>query len=321
MLRIALKFLRTWRKVRIMNSRRYGTKYLKRPIAKLAQMAIEVSKLGLQSPAMRAQSGVAPLAQVLDEYVEVAPASQNALDIFKGEWSSQLPESRKELKAGTVTLFDDARITWAAEQLGGFRGQRVIELGPLEGGHTYMVESLGAETILAIEANKRAYLKCLIVKELLGLQRSHFALGDFVAFLRQNKTTFDVCLASGVLYHMQNPCELIHLIAKTSKKVVLWTHFYDENIVEAKDALASKFSGSIRENYNGFAHILHKYSYGDALRWAGFCGGSIAYSYWMSREDILACLRYFGFQDIKIGFEDMHHPNGPSFCIVAHRGD
>jgi len=259
------------------------------------------------------------LNNVLDEYVQGAPSDQNALDIFKGEWSSQLPGAWKELKAGTITLFDDARIVWAADQLGGFRGQRIIELGPLEAGHSYMLESLGAESILAIEANKRAYLKCLIAKEILGLHRSRFVLGDFVSFLRENDTRFDVCLASGVLYHMQNPCELIHLISKTSKKVVLWTHFYDAKVIQSKNNLAAKFASAIRLNYNGFDHVLYKYIYGDTLNWGGFCGGSHYCSYWMSREDILACLRFFGFQDLTIGFEDPDHQNGPCFSVVGRR--
>jgi hypothetical protein len=257
---------------------------------------------------------------ILDEYVKRAPSDQNALDIFKDEWSSQLPGAWKELKAGTVPLFEDARILWAAEQLGGFKGQTVIELGPLEGGHTYMLESLGAESILAVEASKRAYLKCLIVKEILNLHRSRFVLGDFVSFLRESETCFDVCLASGVLYHMQNPSALIHLIAKASKKIVLWTHFYDKKAIEAQDHLRCKFSGSVRSSYHGFEHVLHKYSYGGALNWAGFCGGGHSYSYWMSREDILGCLRFFGFSDLRIGFEEANHPNGPCFCIVALRG-
>jgi hypothetical protein len=59
----------------------------------------------------------------VENYVQVFPSDQNALDIFKGEWSSQLPGAWKELKAGTVPLFEDAGIVWAAEQLGGFSGQ------------------------------------------------------------------------------------------------------------------------------------------------------------------------------------------------------
>ena len=258
---------------------------------------------------------------ILDEYVQTAPTDQNALDIFKGEWSSHLPGCWKDLDAGAISLFDDARIVWAAEQLGGFDGQRILELGPLEAGHTYMLESMGAESILAIEANTRAYLKCLIVKEILGLNRSRFLLGDFISFLRQNETPFDVCLASGVLYHMQNPCELIQLISLTSKKIILWTHYYDQKLIEAKGRVAEKFSSHLGKNHNGFGHTVYKYSYGDALDWSGFCGGGISYSYWMSRDDILACLRFFGFQDLRIGFEDPDHQNGPSFCVIGIRGE
>jgi hypothetical protein len=271
---------------------------------------------GAQGESTKASDGTG---NVLDEYVHGPPSDQNALNIFKGQWSSQLPGAWKELNAGTVPLFEDGRILWAAEQLGGFRGQRVVELGPLEAGHTYMLESLGAESVLAIEANKRAYLKCLIVKEILGLSRSRFLLGDFVSFLRENEAPFDVCIASGVLYHMQNPCELIHLISKASKKVVLWTHFYDKALIQTKDIVRGKFSGSIRKTYNGFDHVLYKYTYGDALDWTGFCGGSSSYSYWMSREDILACLHFFGFQNLRIGFEDPEHVNGPCFALVACR--
>lgn len=257
--------------------------------------------------------------EILSEYIEGMPSDQDALDIFEGEWSSELPGPWKKLRAGSIPLFEDPRIDWAAEQLGGFRGQRVIELGPLEAGHTYMLESMGAESVLAIEGNRRAYLKCLIVKEVLNLKCSRFLLGDFVSFLRENNTSFDVCLASGVLYHMHRPAELIHLISRASNKVILWTHYYDKTIIENNATLAPKFSGSVRQNYNGFNHFLHEYLYKEALDWGGFCGGSHSYSYWMSRDDILASLRFFGFQDLRIGFEQPNHPNGPSFCVVGVR--
>jgi hypothetical protein len=263
--------------------------------------------------------GVKGMMNILDEYVMDFPSDQNVLDIFKGEWSSELPGAWKALRAGTIPLFEDPRVVWAAEQLGGFKGQRVVELGPLEAGHTYMLESLGAESILAIESNKRAYLKCLIVKEILNLKRSRFLLGDFVSFLRENNTPFDVCLASGVLYHMLNPAELIDLVSRASRKVILWTHYYDKTIIGNHASLRHKFSGPAEQNHNGFGHVLYKYFYKEALGWGGFCGGSSSYSYWMSRDDILACLRFFGFQDLRTGLEQPDHPNGPSFMVVGLR--
>jgi hypothetical protein len=254
-----------------------------------------------------------------ESFVGLIPADQNALDIFKGEWSSRLPDQWKELNAGTIPLFEDSRILWAADQLGGFRGKRILELGPLEAGHTYMLERLGADAVTAVEANQRAYLKCLIVKEILNLKHSRFMLGDCVAFLRQHQTVFDVCLASGLLYHMSEPSELIYLMSKTTNKLFLWTHFYDEKVIRSKPNLARRFSGSMERRYQGFDHVLHRYDYGAGRHRAGFCGGVNPYSHWMSREDLLACLRFFGFQDVRIAFDDPNHPNGPSFCVAALR--
>lgn len=223
------------------------------------------------------------------------------------------------LQAGSASLFEDARIEWCAAQLDGFEGKSVLELGPLEAGHTYMLECLGAASILSIEANTRAYLKCLIVKELLNLRRSRFLCGDFLEYLRTTQTKFDVCIASGVLYHMLNPVELIALAAKASDQLFIWTHYYDHAIISNNSNLAYKVSGSVLADYGGFQHKIYRQEYKAALDWQGFCGGSEVFSHWLSRDDILACLRYFGFKDIQTNFEHVDHPNGPSFALTAVR--
>jgi hypothetical protein len=253
---------------------------------------------------------------ILDQYVTVKPSAQAALDIFRGEWSSMLPPEAG-LEAGQAALFEDQRIIWAERLLGGFGGYKVLELGPLEGGHTYMLEKRGAESILAIEANTRAFLKCLVVKEVLRLTRSRFLLGDFVAYLRDNEERYDLCLASGVLYHMQNPVELIHLISKTSDRILLWTHYYEREFIASNPSLSKKFPESVRSQYRGFTHTLQKYTYQDALNWTGFCGGSAPYSFWMTKAELLECLRYFGFHNLRIEFDTLDHPNGPAFCVLG----
>ncbi|WP_228042676.1 MULTISPECIES: hypothetical protein [unclassified Tychonema] len=82
--------------------------------------------------------------EIIDYYVKSAPSVQNALDIFQGEWASKLPGDLSLLNAGQSGLFDDARITWAVEQLGEIKGKNILELGPLEAGHTYMLEITGS---------------------------------------------------------------------------------------------------------------------------------------------------------------------------------
>ncbi|CAN5852206.1 hypothetical protein BH23PLA1_BH23PLA1_02340 [soil metagenome] len=259
-------------------------------------------------------------ADVLDHYLAVAPGPQNALDLFKGEWSSKMPAPLDHLEAGNAQLFEDARITWFEQQVGGFEGKSVLELGPLEGGHTYMLEQRGAESILAVESNTRAFMKCLIAKELLGMTRARFICGDFLEFLREPGPQFDLCVASGVLYHMREPAELIALLARRcSEHVLLWTHYYDEDLIVGDPAHAHKFVAREEVEFEGFSHVLHRHEYRAAVDWGGFCGGPALYCHWMTRPDILGCLEHFGFGDLRIQFDNPQHQNGPAFAIAARR--
>lgn len=274
---------------------------------------------GIDRQADPARAAPQPRSATLDYYVTTAPSPQNALDLFRGEWSSALPPPYADLQAGPLGLFADARIAWALEQLGGVEGRSVLELGPLEGGHSYMLERAGAAEVIAIEANSRAFLKCLVVKELLGLSRARFLCGDFVEYLRGAPRRFDLIVASGVLYHMRNPAELIELMARASDRVLVWTHYYDEAIIRASPALAPKFPSRAPAEHAGFAHTLYRQEYQVALEWSGFCGGSAEHSAWMARDELFACVRHFGLSELRVAFEAPDHPNGPSLAFIATR--
>ena len=176
-----------------------------------------------------------------------APSDQNALDLFAGEWSSRMPLDRADLKAGETPLFDDPRIKWADDKLtslglvGGMRDRDVLELGPLEGGHSFLLDRLGAKSVTAVEANSRAYLKCLLAKETLGMPRVRFLLGDCLEYLRAPGPRFDAAVACGILYHLTNPVELIELLAKRCDALFLWTVYFDPEFV-AKNPVPARSS-------------------------------------------------------------------------------
>jgi hypothetical protein len=260
-----------------------------------------------------------PPPTILDSYCTGAPDPQSTLDIFRGEWLSKLPGDWARYRAGAIPLFEDVRVAWGLGQLGGVAGQSILELGPLEGGHSWMLEQAGAASVTAIEANARAYLKCLVAKELLGLTRTKFLYGDCVEHLRQTPPPYDFVLASGVLYHMKDPAELIGLVARVTDRVLLWTHYYDERFIRATPHLAPRFPGSMESEYQGFRHTLYRQEYAESLTTAVFCGGGASYSHWMSRGDILDCLRYFGFDDLAIAHEMPEFANGPCFMVAARR--
>jgi hypothetical protein len=244
---------------------------------------------------------------ILDKYIMAMPSDQNALDIFKDEWFSKLPDPN--LKAGTLLLFDDPRLKWFLDQLGEVENKSALELGPLEAGHTYILEHAGAASILSIEASTRAYLKCLIIKEALQLKRARFLCGNFVEYLRNSKQEFDFCVASGVLYHMTNPIELIALLSRVTGYLYLWTHYCDP---ESTDYLSSS-----EADHEGFHHTLYRKPYGETVSTTSFCGGGNPYSNWLTEEDLFNGLKFFGFKEIRIGFDHRDHQHGPSMAIYA----
>lgn len=203
--------------------------------------------------------------------------------------------------------------------IGGFSGLNILELGPLEGGHSTMLEQAGANSVVAVEANTRAFLKCLCVKELFQLKRTRFLLGDFVEYLEGNTAHYDLVLASGVFYHMMNPVRLLELIGKATDRIMIWTHYYDDSIIRANPVLTRKFGKPRTEVRAGVNLTLVDQAYGDSLKWMGFCGGSSVGSVWLTRSSILDYLRYLGFEKIDIAYEHPTHQNGPAFAVCARR--
>ena len=256
-----------------------------------------------------------------DAFCRALPSAQTAVDIFAGQWSSRLPPPFEALTGGTALLFEDDRITWGDARFGGVKGMRVLELGPLEGGHTFMLDRLGASEVTAIEANQQAYLRCLVAKELLGIPSASFLCGDFMAYLRdavERGARWDLCLASGVLYHQQDPVTLLELATQVSDRLFVWTHYYDTDVIDRRQEIAAKFATASENSTSGFRHTLYRYEYGEALDWQGFCGGLASWTTWMNKSDIVGALEHFGFEVVGT-LDDPDHPNGPAFCFAARR--
>jgi hypothetical protein len=259
-----------------------------------------------------------PVSPNVASFVTTRPSPQNAVDAVPDAWASRFPAPFEQVRAGDAELFEDPRVAWGFDRLGGVAGRTVLELGPLEGAHSYMAHSAGARSVTAVEANPKAFLKCLVVKELFELDRCSFLCGDALEFLSQEGEEFDLCIASGILYHMVDPVRLIELISRRSRRLIMWTHFYDDHAL-ANRRLSRRLSPARVVEHPGFSHRVHRHRYGFDTRLSGFCGGTAPYSHWLPRDELLRALAHFGWQDIEIGFEEMSHPNGPALALVATR--
>ena len=251
---------------------------------------------------------------ILDQYVKDMPSDQSSVDLFDGEWASKLPLN---VQSGAAGLFEDFRIELINDRIGGFKGKAVLELGPLEGGHTHMMLNYGASNVLAIEANTRSFVKCLIAQNLLQMSGARFILGDFDKYL-EKEHRFDFVLASGVLYHCLNPVKTIVNIAKSSDTIGIWSQYYDEEIVSSiyKDSFSKVPVLLNYENYEATAYTL---SYGVGLNSSSFCGGINPKTSWMPRSAWINLFESLGYS-FEILAESTTHPNGPEFTAVARKG-
>jgi Protein of unknown function (DUF1698) len=244
------------------------------------------------------------------------PNHQNAIDIFGDRWASKIEEVYPGLTSGPGPYFnEDRRPSIAAQYLGfepgSLQGMNILELGPLEGAHTYQLAKLGADRILAIEANAEAFLKCLVVREILQTPRSRVLLGDCLKFLQESHDQFDMIFCSGILYHMENPFELIKAISRHTSRVFLWTHYYDPDI-PLEPARSPK-----AVICDGLELTFYEQAYGDS-NYGKFWGGNMPTASWLSRDSIECCFRHFGYE-LTVHEDNRHQVGGPSIIATAFR--
>lgn len=255
-------------------------------------------------------------------YSKVCPSNQTMADILKGTWESDFPDEY-EVKAGNIRHFDSAvdwRVQWVNAVLPeGIKGLSVLELGPFEAYNTWQLEKFGAKSIKSIEANNLNFLKCLIVKEIAGI-KARFLYGGFIPYFEKCSEKFDIVWASGVLYHHIEPLKLLESISRFTDKVFVYTHYYDEDVIQANKFLSDYFikENNVTTENNCYQAELHYKSYNENKD-CTFCGGIEDFSFWMEKKDILGFLHHLGFNKIKIKLNQLDNPNGPVLCFLAER--
>lgn len=242
----------------------------------------------------------------LDEYAPLMPCAQNAVDLLPG-WKGPLPD-HAGARGGPGIYAEDARILWAIEQACSLDGCKILELGPCEAQHTYLLERSGAALVDAIEPNKLAYLRCLVVKELLDLRHANFFLGDYIKWLEKPERHYDLVIACAILERAANSISLLELIAQSCSAFYLWTHYASKDMIESAEVRATgaqECRGRKIPSYTcnlraGKPHMQD--------------GASL-----LSKDDLLTLIRTLGFSDIRTAHEEPAQAHNPSFSIFARR--
>ena len=87
---------------------------------------------------------------------------------------------------------------------GEFKGKRILDVGCLEGYFAAECALQGAE-VLGIEGKLINVKKCEFVKSVLGIDNLQVVQDDALAVTQERYGSFDVVLALGLLYHLDDP--------------------------------------------------------------------------------------------------------------------
>ncbi|PTX98901.1 hypothetical protein [Opitutus sp. ER46] len=254
-------------------------------------------------------------------FVLAAPSAQNAVDLFEN-WASLLPAESGLTTNGKAGLFVDERIQWLNATYGAVTGRslrdlNVLELGPLEAGHTTMLERLGVGHIDAIEANGIAYLKCLVVKELFGLQKTRFQLGNVIPFLKQCQTRYDLGLCLAFLNHLTDPVSLLRQLSAHCDSIYVWNVTYNERLFQLHPEFKPAFGEGKLIESDGLRYTYYPHYYGDVKDFSAFWGGVAPSCCWMTIDDYLQVLGKLGYSKIQHQIDDNYF--GDALRVFASR--
>ena len=190
-------------------------------------------------------------------------------------------------------------------QIMDIKGKTVLELGCLEGIHSCMMQAAGAKEIIAIEGREESFLKCLLVKNAFKLDRCTFLHGDVEETISGIARSFDLCLALGILYHLENPVKLLQDIGNKADNVFLWSHYAKESYPEGPvceiEVKGERFKG--------------KYVGEDTEQ---YLSGLKKQSFWMLEESLVRAVEIAGFKSIEI-ISRQDHEHGPAITLLGRK--
>jgi SAM-dependent methyltransferase len=198
---------------------------------------------------------------------------------------------------GNFDAMNDARIAQFFEIFP--RAENIIELGSLEGGHSFaLARNPTVKRVLAIEGREKNIEKAKLVQKILGDKKTEFVQGDLEKLDFQQFGAFDAVFCSGLLYHLPKPWELIPKLARISPNIFIWTQISEE-------AKAKK----MREGWRG--KIYREGGFFDPL------SGLSKKSFWLSFGSLISLLTVNGYKEVKIIEHNLAHPNGAAVTLAA----
>lgn len=193
---------------------------------------------------------------------------------------------------------------------GRLAGLRVADLGCLEGGFSLALAQLGAD-VTGVEARPENIAKCRVLEDHFALPNLRFVQADVKDFETERFGSFDVVLALGILYHLEDPVGWLGQVSRATRAVL----YVDTHYAPADDAAMAVLEPGLRSlgaletradgdwDYEGrWFHEYDNEEQRDGMPWASFSNPD---SFWLTKKSLVRLL-------IRCGFDSVleHHEHG-----------
>jgi hypothetical protein len=214
-------------------------------------------------------------------------------------WVTKFRINGKEY-GGYFDAMNDVRISQFFDYFP--NAQTIMELGSLEGGHSFGLASHATvERILAIEGRAANIEKSLLVQNLIGDHKVQFVETDLQTADLTIFGQFDAVFCSGLLYHLAEPWKLIDRCVKVSPNLFIWTHYADEKA-------AKKIVNGFRGRWYREGGLLDPLS------------GLSKKSFWPTLGSLINMLTGSGLRTIYLIENNSEHPHGAAVTLAATVG-
>jgi tetratricopeptide (TPR) repeat protein len=194
------------------------------------------------------------------------------------------------------------------------RGQRVLELGPLEGHHSVVLAKMGVRELVALESRPENLAKCNMTKTRHHLANTTFLQHNILALYEglekpQFAPGFDLVFCCGLLYHVPNPAKALTWCREQAPALFLGTHYYEPASPESYSKAAFR-PGTLQFAGKEYSGMLIDEEMTELL------SGMSKTSLWPSEKDLLRMIEDAGYKSIAVLGKDLQNGR-PHITIFA----
>ncbi len=232
-------------------------------------------------------------------------------DAMAGQWIYHAPQmanrhfSPRALGYSRGPHGEDQRVKYIAYFLD-LRDMCVLELGPLEGHHTILMEKMGAARIVAIEGRSDNISKCLAVRNRYKLDRTMFVQQDIERLASGKEAAsfagpFDLVFCCGLLYHVPDPLAVLCWCRKMAPTLFLGTHYMEP---ESPHSYPGSVFKPYEAEFGGHRYAGSSYREGGA---ADPLSGLSKTSFWPTEDALVEMLYHAGYSQVALLGKDLQN--------------